>query len=1554
MNFMDRYFGYIPLQNMTEDQIDSLSLDQLRTHPLEEFLQLNGEVLKDETRRALLRSRSLPEQLQIQMAWQGNPLPAPTNTRQTNIPARNLPPAPSYNPTYDQPWYAMGAGQGPMNFGFPQPVHQGYGYSAPPMGVAPFIYGHNPQAYLYPPYAPPTLPQTMFLPQPIQQTAIPPYRPLGQMTTEAIQNLSRSDLENRPLNEFAGLATEQAIALDSFSLTAEQERTVLDNLRDANSRQRVEGEYTLQKAFQVRWNAGTKSIEYYIWDPKHHHGGWGRPDGEVYAEALEKHEKSHIRRERLNASSTATNPPAQADNNSLAPYPSFPSQSGPSTASAMYYGGQQSMYYGGQQPMYYGEQVPPYSIPPQPASYFGASSSSNTHQANTPATRNPQTTREIELAENIVKMAGHQRPPTQRKTEQAIETFRHLAAGEQYNLDARQIETLLSNYFTMDINIERSPSALGIPFEYLARMAQLNEGRWPEFITMPRAIEKVVSAYRQFFQNHKDLTDFGIAFERRAPLLEQLHQIRELKKLSQDLDTHHRLLGYHVDYLRMRKVDWVVNKDYDRPSDSEDQPSTTLKLLVESSPAIATRIETEASLFPTVESLATSEFRDEDIHIDTKPLVRKFIDSENLPELAIPDQMLWREDDLPMVILRWNNVPADEERLNNDIAAAPPLGDSVAPFLPKSVPQKIFQDLLEQADEDLKQYFSEDTENALFTIRPEIFKHVENNLKAQSKPFVLALIKHKVEDKPLTSAEEQAITDAKSKMQSLKGLNALSRICDRLPQTQGYEAVAEDTKKWLGEFLLTVVADRNFREANNVQFITALAACNDQVLDAVKALRTAYTEYQKEKGNLSTQQIIQFDVEKARLETLGKIATLEIYAKLKDYPRSSIYFQPIHVKQTLEVKVGEKLHLITTPKDCQYPDPDMNEARVNRALQIINAIERGDKAAAAAHLAPLMQAAEEGIQTENQRIEATNHLRATRGETPLPLERPLSDNFKNIDTWTSERELLLADQSLEFSLRKRSEFLNSFKKRKALLDEKGREFEDIPDEATKRAAWDQSAEQHGKEIEKWAGDLVMSLVQASKAARIRVHEQLSESPQEIYTVQPLSGLIASSENFPTATEDFYRMELEIAKEMHPSLKTVEIAPACEAADKPNIWLAAQLQVFSAKGYTPQPADHEKLAKALGRRLEDMPPAKISEHFNTTIAKQGDRLGDLFVVKINKAGDAWIKPEGTSFSLVQVSAENIKGIPLKAGQRTPVDFFVGELKWSNTDAQDNLGEVNNFKKRIDAQERERGRLERLASKETAQSAASISNLHRLETDALKPTPIDPEKQYNQLLFLRKSNDNKSHLFAAVNQKGEEVLLIGNPPSTEKLTPGEVLSFNKGTWERKTPTLIQSQELGPEKQYNPLLSFNKGTWEGKTPTLIQSQELGSATKSRSSSPEARKQNLDSNSQLASDRKLLEKDAGLAPGISIEFYEWNGKHPLIAPFSSITPNGAYTQMQIGQSATPRAVFTFISNEQLQQLGLLDQSNQRTKKGEECLQKGKSLPTELQRLPHQGFGLK
>ena len=69
MNFMDRYFGYIPLQNMTEDQIDSLSLDQLRTHPLEEFLQLNGEVLKDETRRALLRSRSLPEQLQIQMVF---------------------------------------------------------------------------------------------------------------------------------------------------------------------------------------------------------------------------------------------------------------------------------------------------------------------------------------------------------------------------------------------------------------------------------------------------------------------------------------------------------------------------------------------------------------------------------------------------------------------------------------------------------------------------------------------------------------------------------------------------------------------------------------------------------------------------------------------------------------------------------------------------------------------------------------------------------------------------------------------------------------------------------------------------------------------------------------------------------------------------------------------------------------------------------------------------------------------------------------------------------------------------------------------------------------------------------------------------------------------------------------------------------------------------------------------------------------------------------------------------------------------------------------------
>ncbi|MES2355555.1 MAG: NEL-type E3 ubiquitin ligase domain-containing protein [Pseudomonadota bacterium] len=1268
---------------------------------------------------------------------------------------------------------------------------------------------------------------------------------------------------------------------------------MLDNLHDTNSRSIVEAEYLLQKPFQVRWNAVHKSIEYYILDPKHKRGGWGAPDGEVYAEALEKHEESHIRRERLNASSTTTNPPPQAANTPAMYDPFSSGQFGPYPGSSMTYGGQPTSY----------------TMPFHSSSHFGASSFNTPGQTNTAAIPNPQTAREIELAENLIKLADGQIPAVKTKIDQVIETFRRTATGEEYNLNENQIEALLGNYRTLDIDISRNSFVLGIPSEYLMRMAQLNEGE-RQIGNISEAIRKVIDRNLPFFENHKSLTDFGITFERRASLLEPLHQIRELQTFSQELNAQHRFLGYHVDYLQKRKVSSLVSKDWTMVRPSEDNATETLKLLIESSPAITAHIQRDEPLLSTIESLASQGLPNEEIRIDRKPMISKFIDSANL----LPDRMLWLED----------NPPREDFRLNNDIAVAPPFIDSAAPLVPKSVNRKIFQDLLEVAPEDLKKYFSADEENSIFTIHPEIFAHVENSLTAMSKKYVLKLIESREGSREFAPAEREALADARFK---LKGLKALSRICRRWPDTKDYQEISESIKKEFGEFLLTTAVDTHFRETNNTQFITALGACGDQVLDAVKALKTGHTEYQEEKGNLSAQQSIQFRIERARLETLGRVANLEIYAKLKKYARLDEAFQEVHIKQTLEVKVGEKLNMTTTPRHAQYHDPDIKDEHVDRALQIIDAMERGDKVAAAKHLTPLIQAAEEGIQKENERIKAKNVELETRGEQPLPLEKPLSADFKDVNTWSSERELLLADESLEFGLRKETAFSNSFAKRKADVDEKGRPFEDIPDKKEELSAWKEDADQHGKLVAQWAGDLVMSLVQISKAARTRVHEQLSENPQETYTVHPVNGLIIPSEKHPTAVEDFYRSELEIAKETHPSLKNVTIDPACEAEDKQKIWFAAQLQLLqrvSIKGYTPQPADHESLAAVLlVRQLKDMPLEKISEHFNTTAAKPGERLGDLFTVKTDSAGNAWIKPEGESSSLVKVNAADIKGLPLKAGQKTPVDFLVGELKWSNANAQDNLDDVGEINKKIETRKRERERLERFAGKKTASSSAgSVSDLQRLEASALNATPIDPEKQYNQLLFLQKSDDNKDHLFAAVNQDGEEELRIGNLPSTEQLNPGDVFSFNKGAWERETPALTQSQVQAPI----------------------------STTTVASSSSDAKIKNLDENELLAGDRAQLEKDIGLPKGILIEFSAWNGKNRLTDAFASITPNGAYMKMQVGQSATPRAALKFISNEQLQQLGLLHQNNQRTEKGETFLQKNVRLPKDSQQLPQSG----
>jgi len=716
---------------------------------------------------------------------------------------------------------------------------------------------------------------------------------------------------------------------------------------------------------------------------------------------------------------------------------------------------------------------------------------------------------------------------------------------------------------------------------------------------------------------------------------------------------------------------------------------------------------------------------------------------------------------------------------------------------------------------------------------------------------------------------------------------------------------------------LAVAVDVRFRESNNTQFITALGACGDQVSDAIKALKTGYTKYQEEKGNISTQRSIEFRVEQARLETLGKVANLEIYAKLKKYAYSDIHFQEIHVKQTLEVKVGEKFHITTTPLHAQYHDPDINDERVNRALKIIDAMERGDKAAAAKYLKPLIQDAEEGIEIGNKRIEEKNVELASRGEPLLPLRKPLSDNFKDVNNWLSERELLLADDSLKFSLRKEIAFGDAFSTRKAAVDKDTRGFEDMPNEDDDNfAAWEKNANQHREVVENWDGDLTMSLVQVSKMARQRVHDQLSaKSQKEIYTVQPLNGLIAASKEHPTAIEDFYQAELEIAKETHPSLKTVTIHPACEPADKQRIWFAARLQGFSVEGYLPQSKDHEKLmATRLIRQLQDVPLEKISEYITTTTAKQGEQLGNLFVVKTNNAGDAWIKPKGESSSLVRVDAAHIKGLPLKTGQKTPVDFVVGELKWSNTNREDNLNEVKDLNQKIKTHERERHRLEKLASDKTASSAVSNSNPQPFEANALIMR-IDPEKRYNQLLFLQESANNNP-LFAATNEAGKEEFLFGNPPSAEHLNPGDVFSFDKGTWERKTPAPIQSP--APESIIKP------------------------------SSPTAPA--LGSDNPLARDREQLERDADLPRGTPIDFYPWNGKFRLTDPFYSITSNGAWMRMQASQSSTPKAAFRFISNEQLQQLGLLDQNNQRTDKGETFLQKNAYLPKDSQQLPKEG----
>ncbi len=834
---------------------------------------------------------------------------------------------------------------------------------------------------------------------------------------QKIQNMSRSDLENLPLDAFKNLTGEQAIALDSYSLTEEQERTVLDNLREASDRNRVEGKYILQKPFQARWNAHKKRIEYHVWSVKLHNNYWIEKNSEIYADALKIHEESHIRRERLNASSMAINPPTQA---------------------------------------------------------------------NTLATPSPQTANEMALVANLIKIADRQPLAIGKEIERAIDTFRETAAGEEYNLHENQIKTLLKNNSTLDSDIARIQLKLGIPVEYLVRMAQLNKGKRP-IKNMLKAIEKVIGANQSFFQNHKFLTDFEIPFERRAPLLEQLHKIRELQELqefSYELDTNGQALRSRIDSLQMRKVSDFFSRDY--ASSLEDHVTETLQLLIESSSVIATHIQSDAPLLSTIESFTTRGLGDEKIHT----IIGKFIDSENLPEFSVPNQMLWLED----------NPSEDELALSNDIAAVPPFIDSATALVPKSVNRKIFQDLLEAAPEDLKKYFSADEENALFTINPKIFAHVENKLTAESKEHALQLIKHQMEGRELAPAEREAFADARFK---LKGLKALSRICQRWPNTKDYKETSESIKKEFAEFLLTTAADTKFREANNTQFITALGACGDQVLDAVKALKTGHMTYQEERGNFSAQQSIQFRIEQARLETLGRVANLEIYAKLKNYARSDPFFQEVHIKLTLEVKVGEKLNLTTTPRHAQYHDPNIKGEQVDRALQIIDAMERGDKVAAAKHLKPLIQAAEEGIQKENQRIEAKDVDRAARGEPSLPLEKPLSAHFKDVNTWSSERELLLADQSLEFSLRR--EFPDSFAKRKADLEEKGREFEDIPEERAERETWDQRGKEHGKVLEQWTGDLAMSLVQVSKAARTRVQEQLSENPQETYTVQPLNG-----------------------------------------------------------------------------------------------------------------------------------------------------------------------------------------------------------------------------------------------------------------------------------------------------------------------------------------------------------------------------------------------------------------------------------------------------------------
>ncbi|HVK54632.1 MAG TPA: NEL-type E3 ubiquitin ligase domain-containing protein [Burkholderiales bacterium] len=530
---------------------------------------------------------------------------------------------------------------------------------------------------------------------------------------------------------------------------------------------------------------------------------------------------------------------------------------------------------------------------------------------------------------------------------------------------------------------------------------------------------------------------------------------------------------------------------------------------------------------------------------------------------------LLRNIPLPPDFPLWGDPETDEleDDINREIGQAGPLKDAVSPFLPPGTD-------------------------------PEIFGELEAQAMSQAETCVAEFTREQ------TPENEERLKSAKFEVKSLK---ALSRLCERLPSTESYKDEEEQTKEWFGGFLTVCVKNEEYRKANNVQFITAHGNCRDQVSDAIKALKTGYMEYQLSNGALLTYEKIQFYAERGQLETLQRVSSLEILA-LRDSGE-----EPLAVKQTLEVQVGARLRMETTPSNIGYPHRAIGEINVGRAVAVVKALEEGKKDEAAHELQPLITAAEGAV--ENRIRNITRHNEETDDpQEHLPMEAPIPETLKRIDSWRSGKESLLDDQLLEFDLRRT--FPEVFKKRQEEVEEAVASVDSVPpNDPVKLAKWTQDADKVARLNSNWAQDLTFSLARQYKQARLAILAQwpyiaktdenkkiieaqrADAEAQTFYVMRPLSKLMDLSKVHPAVIEDFVLMELHIAKKHFPNMKDVVVEKENDNVDIPKVWMASQQLGLSVRDFdesTLLPNHHEQLANRLSKIVNNLPPERMHE------------------------------------------------------------------------------------------------------------------------------------------------------------------------------------------------------------------------------------------------------------------------------------------------------------------------------------------------------------------------